>query len=86
MLTAEINDPNALWLKVVEHEEQDTAAHSDPIIAWMKANRPLHNSAVDTALPEWPEGSDKDLCDRFFSSCKKAFRTNGFGTSLVCVS
>jgi len=33
MLTDEINDPNALWLKIVEHNEENTASHGNPIIS-----------------------------------------------------
>ncbi|KAF2096016.1 acyl-CoA N-acyltransferase [Rhizodiscina lignyota] len=55
-IEAEIKDPTALFLKVVEGDE---------IIAWAKWNRPVAGKA-DEPLPQWPEGGDKELAQAFF--------------------
>lgn len=63
-IAAEMSDPTALFIKVVE-------AESDEIIAWAKWNRPV-SGKNEEPLPEWPEGGNKALAQEFFEKVGEA--------------
>lgn len=61
MLNEEITDPNAVFVKVLDTE-------NDEVIAWGQWNKPADGDEEDEEdnLPRWPEGGDKELCEEFF--------------------
>jgi GNAT superfamily N-acetyltransferase len=55
-------DPHARMIKVVDDESGEIAAFAKWVLP---ATDSEHKE--DEPLPEWPEGSDKELCQNFFS-------------------
>ncbi|KAF2763427.1 acetyltransferas-like protein [Pseudovirgaria hyperparasitica] len=66
MLNDEIQDPNSLFLKVVD----PSLPEDGQIVAWAKWNRP-HGKGIDMTLPEWPQDGDSELATRFFTGLAK---------------
>jgi hypothetical protein len=63
MLSEEIGDPNACFLKIVEQPSESEG--EGKIVAYAKWNRPSE-AKEDEDLPKWPDGGDAALCDDFF--------------------
>ena len=65
-------NPSARFLKVVDED----STNGEKIVGWAKWDVPVVNTEGKTevggdkpdALPNWPEGADKDLCNEFFGA------------------
>lgn len=61
MITDELYEPGAHWLKAVSKQTGEIAGFA-------KWQEPKSGKESDTALPQWPEGADTALCDETFGA------------------
>lgn len=66
----EFQDPDNLFLKVIEKKEKQNDGSNDeedPIVAFAKWTKPIEGRKIPPR-PEWPEGCNAQLADAFFGT------------------
>ena len=68
MISTELNEPGAHWLKAV-------VPGAEEIAGFVKWQEPKPDVEPDTDLPTWPEGADHRLCDETFGAWARMHRS-----------